>query len=121
LELPPGEGIDNGEYTPYTAFNVMHYKEGSKMPEAGGNETYYVSYLRNCVDRLIAGQGRFTIQELATFSQLKVTNSMRRRLRQWVDLNDLTCWYKLGENGRGSMLVYSLPRTYDPKSGEIPF
>jgi hypothetical protein len=86
------------------------------MAEAGGRETLYVRYLRSQVDELIMGQGHFTMKELAAKSGLKLTANMRRRVRQWVDLNDLYCWHVLGSNGRGSELVYT---NENPK--EIPF
>lgn len=76
--------------------------------------TMYARFLCAAVESLLWGQGSFSIQQLANHAKLKVTPSMRRRLRRWVDSNHLKASYVLGENGRGSRIVYSSPEKEFP-------
>jgi hypothetical protein len=77
--------------------------------------TLYSRYLCAMVEDLWKGQGAFTLAQLAKHAKLKVTPSMRRRMRQWVDSNHLGAYYRPGEYGKGSRVVYVI------LSDEIPF
>ncbi len=83
------------------------------------HSTYYADYVYKKVDEWFKqGRAAFTLKELAAFAGLKVTPSLRRRIKHSVACGGLMARTILLEP-RGSSTIFMLP----PPVGtdEVPF
>lgn len=88
------------------------------MVNVPSKNSTYSDYLYTCIDQLTSGGGAFTLKQLAEYAGLKITPSMRRRVRHCVFAGTLHSKSVLAGQ-RGSHIVYWKPTPVSNE--EIPF